>query len=180
MPPPASARKGVAIDKGDTQRIRLAEHRPFQGLADSTHDSMPRPEALVNATPAAALAAWFALLERAGARTTTAIEEVPLADAQGLVVALDVCAMQPIPPFRVAAMDGIAVRAADVVVVPAKLGDQSFAPIDTGEAVGDEWDSVVPVEETSPDRHGIIARAPVTVGQYVRPAGEDIPGAQSC
>jgi putative molybdopterin biosynthesis protein len=131
-------------------------------------------EPLVNATAAEALAAWLALLRGAGALGPTTIEEIPLGEAQGLVLALDVRAVQAVPPFRVAAMDGIAVRAADICRNPTRLDSARFAPIDTGEAVGEEWDSVVPIEETSPDTQGILVRAAVIVGQHVRPVGEDI------
>ena len=42
------------------------------------------------------------------------IEEVPLLDALGLVLADTITATADIPPFRNSAMDGYAVRAADL------------------------------------------------------------------
>ena len=46
---------------------------------------------------------------------------VPLADAAGLVLAADVVAAEQVPPFANTAMDGFAVRAADVASVPVTL-----------------------------------------------------------
>src|SRR5262245_3302349 len=48
-------------------------------------------------------------------------EDAPLTDAHGRVLAADVAALRTQPPQDVSAMDGYAVRAADVAVVPAKL-----------------------------------------------------------
>ena len=46
---------------------------------------------------------------------------VPLADCLGLVLAEDVLAPHPVPPFANSAMDGYAVRAEDVSSTPATL-----------------------------------------------------------
>jgi len=67
---------------------------------------------LVDATPAEALAAWRSALGEAGALHATTIERRDLRSAHGHVLARDVYALQPSPPFRCAAMDGYAVRAA--------------------------------------------------------------------
>src|SRR6266446_9167981 len=48
-------------------------------------------------------------------------EQVSVADAVGRVLAEDVAARRTQPPFAVSAMDGYAVRAADVASVPARL-----------------------------------------------------------
>src|SRR5713226_9102839 len=45
----------------------------------------------------------------------------PLAEAHGRVLAADVAALRTQPPADVSAMDGYAVRAADVTTVPARL-----------------------------------------------------------
>src|SRR5712691_6241411 len=50
-----------------------------------------------------------------------ATESTPLADAHGRVLAADVAALRTQPPADVSAMDGYAVRAADVADVPARL-----------------------------------------------------------
>jgi molybdopterin molybdotransferase len=56
----------------------------------------------------------------AGAKPVGA-ETVPLADAAGRVLAEPVKALRTQPPFPASAMDGYAVRAADVAEVPARL-----------------------------------------------------------
>ncbi len=48
-------------------------------------------------------------------------EATPLADAHGRVLASDLAALRTQPPAAVSAMDGYAVRAADVAKVPARL-----------------------------------------------------------
>ncbi|HWD56700.1 MAG TPA: molybdopterin molybdenumtransferase MoeA, partial [Stellaceae bacterium] len=48
-------------------------------------------------------------------------EQVSVSDAMGRVLAEDVAARRTQPPFAVSAMDGYAVRAADVERVPANL-----------------------------------------------------------
>ena len=50
-----------------------------------------------------------------------ATETVPLVDAYGRVLAADLAALRTQPPVDVSAMDGYAVRAADVKSAPARL-----------------------------------------------------------
>src|SRR5438874_13792646 len=50
-----------------------------------------------------------------------AAEQVAISDGLGRVLAEDVVARRTQPPFAVSAMDGYAVRAADVAQVPVKL-----------------------------------------------------------
>src|SRR5207244_727906 len=50
-----------------------------------------------------------------------AMEAAPLAEAHGRVLAADVKALRTQPPADISAMDGYAVRAADVARVPARL-----------------------------------------------------------
>jgi putative molybdopterin biosynthesis protein len=135
---------------------------------------------LVDATPAAALAAWRTALREAGGLEATTIERRDLRTAHGSVLARDVYALQPSPPFRCAAMDGYAVRAAATASAspdaPALLAEGTYAPIDTGQHLPDAWDAVLPVELTAPDPHGVAATAVVAPGANVRAAGEDVPG----
>ena len=116
--------------------------------------------------------------------------EVGLLDAHGCVLAEDVVAPAPIPGFDNSAMDGYALRAADVPVVPAVLpvvGDVAAGPasplrvqeglsvrIMTGAVVPEGADTVVPVEWTD----GGIAQVRIDrqpqVGGFIRRAGEDV------
>src|SRR5580700_3196385 len=69
-------------------------------------------------------------------------EQISISEAVGRVLAEDVAARRTQPPFAVSAMDGYAVRAADVAKVPANLRIVAEIPagagfsgiVDTGEA----------------------------------------------
>jgi molybdopterin molybdotransferase len=117
-----------------------------------------------------------------------------LLDAQGCVLAQDVTSEVPLPGFRNSAMDGYAVHAADLAAAgettPVTLpvagdiaaGDTRallLAPgqsmrIMTGAPMPEGADAVVPVELTDGDLTSVIVLAPVSVGQHVREAGEDV------
>src|ERR1700740_1114744 len=60
------------------------------------------------------------------------IEQVSLAEAVGRVLAEEVAARRTQPPFAVSAMDGYAVRAADVAHVPARLRIVAEIPAGAG------------------------------------------------
>ena len=118
-----------------------------------------------------------------------------LDDAVGLVLAEDVVADVDAPQFDKSAMDGFAVRAADVAQLPATLavtetipagrvpehqvGPGQAARIMTGAPIPAGADTVVMVEHTSPAEAAgevervCIERAP-KVGTNIRRRGEDI------
>src|SRR6266705_6180319 len=93
-----------------------------------------------------------------------ASETVPLADAYGRVLAADLRALRSQPPADVSAMDGYAVRAADVAQAPARLrligevaagrpfegtvGPGEAARIFTGGVVPPGADAVIVQEQT--------------------------------
>ncbi len=130
-------------------------------------------------------------LERILARVRTLdTERLDLMDALGAVLAEDVAAERDVPPFRNSAMDGYAVRGADVASVPAKLtvvgdiaaGAVPIRPIGPGEAMRimtgapmpDGSDTVVRVEDTD-NRIDVVTVTVVTKpGTSVRAAGEDL------
>ena len=116
-------------------------------------------------------------------------EQVSLTEALGRVLAEDVVARRTQPPWAVSAMDGYAVRAADVAQIPARLKVVGAAPagqahdgaIKAGEAVRiftgaplpDGSDCIVIQEDTERDGDIVIVREGAPVGRYVRPAGLD-------
>ncbi len=118
-----------------------------------------------------------------------AAEQVALSDAVGRVLAEDVAARRTQPPFAVSAMDGYAVRAADVVSVPARLkvvgsvpAGQAYAGavgrgeavrIFTGAPVPSGADAIVIQEDTERDGDIVTVREAAPEGHYVRPAGLD-------
>ena len=126
-----------------------------------------------------------------GACAPLAPVEVDLVDAPGKVLAADVVATEAVPPFANTAVDGYAVRAADVATVPVELvvvdelaagrasahtvGEGEAIRIMTGAPIPDGADAVVMVEETERlgDHHVRIGAA-VTPGTAVRAVGDDV------
>jgi molybdopterin molybdotransferase len=120
------------------------------------------------------------------------IETVSLADADGRVLARDVAAPLPLPPFTNSAVDGYAVRASDLPKdetqafpvsgrVPAGVAAQAVAPgqamrIFTGAPMPDGADTVFMQEDVRIDESGHVVLPPgLKPGANVRPAGEDVP-----
>jgi molybdopterin molybdotransferase len=131
------------------------------------------------------------------AATPRAPESIDVADARGRALREDLAAPHPLPPFDNSAMDGYAVRAADVAgagpgsgvvlvvtsVVPA--GTVPLLPVSPGEAarimtgapLPAGADAVVPFEECerlpgTPER--VRFSAPAAGGTHIRRAGADI------
>jgi molybdopterin molybdotransferase len=118
--------------------------------------------------------------------------ELALREALGCVLAETVTSTEAVPPFANTAMDGFAVRAADVVSVPCELevvatlaagaeptiavGVGQAIRIMTGAAMPDGADSIVPVENVDPTAPAGIVRVlqKPNLGDAVRPAGEDV------
>ncbi|MEZ5077686.1 MAG: molybdopterin molybdotransferase MoeA [Solirubrobacterales bacterium] len=118
-------------------------------------------------------------------------ELVPLGGCLGRVCGAPVRAPVPLPGFDNAAMDGYAVRAADLAGGPVPLrivaesraghpagrglGPGEAARISTGATIPAGADAVVPVEEAREEDGAVVAlAAPVEPGAHVRRAGEDL------
>jgi molybdopterin molybdotransferase len=115
---------------------------------------------------------------------------VGLLDALGLTLAEDNVADRDVPPFRNSAMDGYAVRAADVATAPAKLrvigeiaaggtpkgdvGAGEAMRIMTGAPMPDGSDTIVRVEDTDNRTDTVTITVPTKLGTSVRAAGEDL------
>jgi molybdopterin molybdotransferase len=118
-----------------------------------------------------------------------AAEQVALTAALGRVLAEDVAARVTQPPSAVSAMDGYAVRAADVVKIPVRLRvvgsiaaghvydggvkTGEAARIFTGAALPAGADAVVIQEDTTADGDHVQVRESVRAGRHVRAAGTD-------
>ncbi|SHM70285.1 molybdopterin molybdotransferase MoeA [Roseibium suaedae] len=116
-------------------------------------------------------------------------EEVPLSAANGRILAQDLASLRTQPPFAASAMDGYAVRHADVSAVPADLAIIGEAPaghgftgkvnrgeavrIFTGAPVPDGADTVVIQENTSRDGGLVTVQEPPKPGANIRAAGLD-------
>ena len=116
-------------------------------------------------------------------------EEAPLAAAAGRVLADDLKARRTQPPADVSAMDGYALRAADLERAPARLkvigevaagrpftaalGPGEAARIFTGGVLPDGADAVVIQESVKRDGDCIEAQTPASKGRNVRKRGLD-------
>jgi len=130
------------------------------------------------------------LLDAADPHSRT--ESIPLADADGRVVAEPIDAPAPVPSYDRAAMDGYAVRAEDTFGAsdrsPAVLragGTEadSIAPdeaarVHTGSAVPEGADAVVMIEQTETVGDEVEAFDAVAEGENVGEAGEDVADGQ--
>ncbi|MFN3842541.1 MAG: gephyrin-like molybdotransferase Glp [Rehaibacterium terrae] len=125
------------------------------------------------------------------AATPVPAEAIPLAQALGGVLAEDVTAPIDLQPFDNAAMDGFAVRAADLradgVSALRLVGEQYAGPardlavgpgecvrITTGAPLPAGADSVLPKEEARLADGRVIAACALTPGTHVRRRGEDV------
>src|SRR3954468_5252369 len=120
------------------------------------------------------------------------LETVALVDADGRVLAADITAPLPLPPFTNSAVDGYAVRAADLTadteqsfpvtarIQAGALADQPIEPgravrIFTGAPMPEGADTVFMQEDVRIDETGrVVLPAGLKPGANVRPAGEDI------
>ena len=129
----------------------------------------------------------------AGARPLPS-EEVELGDALGRTLAADVASADDVPGFDNSAMDGFAVRAADLdeagegdptelrlvdessagSPAAARLGAGEAIRISTGAAIPAGADAVLRLEDAEEDAGRVRALAAVRPGQEVRRAGEDV------
>lgn len=117
-------------------------------------------------------------------------EEVPLAQAAGRTVCRDLEARRTQPPFDASAMDGYAVRQADILSLPAtldvigqsragmpfgsSLGAQHAVRIFTGAVVPPGADSIIVQENTQATDDGCVRILKgVEPGRFIRPAGLD-------
>ncbi len=132
-------------------------------------------------------------------RILGAVQRLParthaLRDARGLVLAEDIEATEPVPPFSNTAMDGYAVRAADTAGAsadaPARLrvvgelpaGRAPTIAVGTGEAIRimtgapmpDGADAVVMVERTETAGDDVLIARAAEPGEHVRLAGGDL------
>jgi molybdopterin molybdotransferase len=122
------------------------------------------------------------------------VEYVPIWQARGRVLAADVVAPENVPPFANSAMDGFAVRGADVSAAGAVLdvigdlpagvspdievGPGEAIKIMTGAPIPPGADTVARVEETAMEGSKVTIASAVEPGTSVRPAGGDVPEGQ--
>jgi molybdopterin molybdotransferase len=114
-------------------------------------------------------------------------EVVPVGEAAGRVLAEDVHARVALPPFASSAMDGFAVRAADLPGTlqiagesaagrpfEAHLESGSAVAISTGAVVPEGADAVVPIERVVKSENEVEVSHAEEPGAHVRPCGGDV------
>ncbi len=114
-------------------------------------------------------------------------ERVPLSSAAGRITASAVAAAVDLPPFDSSAMDGYAVRAADLpgelrVVDQAAAGHPAVEAVDAGEAVEISTggvvpagaDAVLPVEYVVKHDNTVGTQTVLAPGANIRPRGGDV------
>ncbi len=125
-----------------------------------------------------------------GLLSPTSIIELPLAETAGLVLARGLVAPIDLPPFPNSAMDGYAVRAADLIEFPvtlpvsqdipagrmdtAPLRPGSAARIMTGAPLPPGADTIVQVERTDGGTDAVRIDSAPPPGVQVRRQGEDV------
>ncbi|GGK44423.1 molybdopterin molybdotransferase MoeA [Nocardia camponoti] len=118
------------------------------------------------------------------------VEEVPVPAVLGRTLAVDIAAPIELPVFRNSAMDGYAVRAADVAVTPVTLPvhgvvaagkpgatplpDGSAIKVMTGAPIPPGADCVVPVEDVRASDGVITVERGRARGDFVREPGTDV------
>ncbi|HWC13911.1 MAG TPA: gephyrin-like molybdotransferase Glp [Actinomycetota bacterium] len=116
--------------------------------------------------------------------------DVPIREALGMVPTHDVVAPHPSPRFDNSAMDGYAVRRADLGDVPVTLeviGEARAGSPPSGEVVAGTAiavmtgapvpagaDAVVPIEDADEDAGRVTVRAAPPGHGHIRPAGDDV------
>ena len=124
------------------------------------------------------------------------IETVSLTAADGRILAKDISAPLPLPPFTNSAVDGYAVRSGDLAQVEeqafpvagrVQAGASAQGPVEPGHAVRiftgapmpQGADTVFMQEDVRLDQGRVVLPAGLKPGANVRPAGEDIPAGHS-
>jgi molybdopterin molybdotransferase len=114
-------------------------------------------------------------------------EDVALTDAAGRVLAEDARSAVDLPPFSASAMDGFALRSADVpgtlpIVARIAAGRPAGRTLEAGEAmaiatggvVPEGADSVVPIEDVEEREDAVSVSGAVANGENVRDRGGDL------
>lgn len=125
----------------------------------------------------------------ASVRDPVGAEIVPVAEAAGRTLAVDLEALRTQPPFAASAMDGYAIRAQDAAMTPltlsvvgrsvagrghaGRIGPGESVRIFTGAPVPAGADAIVLQEDAEAGESIVTVRESPIPGRFVRPAGLD-------
>jgi putative molybdopterin biosynthesis protein len=119
------------------------------------------------------------VVEKLDRERLVGVERIGAERAAGRITAEPVMARYSSPTYHSAAMDGIAVRAAETFAAregsPVRLTQgEGFVFVNTGHAMPDGFDAVVMIENVVMDGQTATIEAPVAPFAHVRRIGEDI------
>jgi len=133
-------------------------------------------EYLTNVPLEEARATYLAALRQAGLSYRT--ETIQTSTALGRVTANAVYARISSPHYNACAMDGIALDAKQTFgaseTTPARLKEDAFVWVNTGDPLPEGCDAVVMVEDVVQEEDGVTLYAAALPWQHVRQIGEDI------
>lgn len=122
---------------------------------------------------------WKEALERSGFYDIRPSEVINVDEARGRIAATPVYAQHSSPMYNASAMDGIAVNFLNISSAseaqPVHLSRDHFLPVNTGNAVPEEFNAVVMIEDVHYFDDGSVELIhPATPWQHIRTVGEDI------
>lgn len=122
---------------------------------------------------------WTAALSGCGFFTRMRAETIAVDDCLGRITAEPVFARRSSPAHNAAAMDGIAVHFASLAAAseasPVTLVNQQFHQVNTGNAIPEQFNAVVMIEDVHFLENGDAQlHMPATPWQHIRTIGEDI------
>jgi molybdopterin molybdotransferase len=126
-------------------------------------------------------------------------EEIPVSDSLERVLAEDIVAGFPVPPFRKSPLDGYALRAVDTaeadtenpvslrIIQTVYAGDVPTKPVrerettavTTGAPLPEGSDAVIKYEDILRDGDGIVVTSPLRSGENIILQGEDVAGGET-
>jgi len=97
---------------------------------------------------------------------------------RGKTLAEDVISVENLPHYPASAVDGYALRSSDTIrasaTTPRRCPEGHFTWVNTGSSVDRMYDSVIMVEDTIIDGNDLKVTRAVTLGENIRPEGEDV------
>lgn len=123
----------------------------------------------------------FALLEETLERVNIkeeGSERVEATKALSRITYSPVLSKYPVPCYRAAAMDGIAIKAEESFGAtrdrPRVFTPEEVLSVNTGDPVLEEYNAVIKIEDTKREGDLYYVYGPATPNQHIRPIGEDI------
>ena len=109
---------------------------------------------------------------------STLTETIAVESALNRITSKAIYARRSSPHYPAAAMDGIAVRAADTYGAtertPVVIKPDHYVEVDTGDYVPNNFDAVIMIEDVNYENNGVSIIKPAVPWQHIRSIGEDM------